>query len=426
MVELRVPDIGDFDDVPILEVSVAVGDIISVDDTVVVLESDKATFDVPSPVSGRITQILVSEGDRVSTGSVLMHIEASGTQPITTGLPDETPIPPQASSPPRRNVSEVPAKIISEPPAVAPSAASGAPSHASPSVRKFARELGVDISAVSGSGARGRILKEDVQGFVKHSLAGPAKAASEGALAELELLPWPVVDFAKYGEIERIPLSRIARISGKNLARNSVFIPHVTNFETADITDLEDFRKSVNAERNDGVKLTLLPFVVKAAAWALQRHPKFNASLEGNQLVLKKYYHIGVAADTPEGLMVPVVKNADKKGVMALNAEMSKLVTAAREGKIRGEDLQGSTFTISSLGGIGGTNFTPIINAPEVAILGLTKAAIQPVWDGVTFQPRLIQPISLSWDHRVVDGVAAAHFLLDIKSALSNFLQIGL
>ncbi|KAA8605742.1 branched-chain alpha-keto acid dehydrogenase subunit E2 [Salipiger aestuarii] len=411
-IEILVPDIGDFTDVPVIEIVIAVGDIIDVDDTVVILESDKATLDVPSAVAGRVVELLVAEGDKVSRGSLLAVVapESAAPAPTPTAVPAAAAAATVARPTPTPSAPAQPARLA----------------HASPAIRKFARELGVDINAVSGTGPKGRITREDVQDFVKTALAAPSAPAASGADRGLDLLPWPKVDFAKFGEIERVPLSRIARISGPSLARNATIIPHVTNFEDADVTDLEAFRKMVNSEAKDGTKLSILPFVVKAAVAALKQFPKFNASLDGDGLILKKYYNIGVAADTPEGLVVPVIKDADKKGIYDIAAEMTKLAGAARAGKLKVGDMQGATFTISSLGGIGGTNFTPIINAPEVAIFGMTRSAIRPVWDGAAFQPRLVQPMSLSWDHRVVDGVAAAHFLVTMKTILSDFRRISL
>jgi pyruvate dehydrogenase E2 component (dihydrolipoamide acetyltransferase) len=306
---------------------------------------------------------------------------------------------------------------------VAPPAREGLPPHASPAVRKLARELGADLAAVAGTGPKGRITREDVQAHVKAALSRPAAAAPAGI--GLALPAWPKVDHARFGPVEREPLSRIRRISGPALARNAVVIPHVTNFDKADVTELEAFRKTVNAE-GEGPKLTMLAFVVKACVAALKRHPHFNASLEGEEVVLKRYYHVGVAADTPGGLVVPVVRDADAKGVHAVAGEMAALAAEARAGRLSPAQMQGASFTISSLGGVGGTNFTPIVNAPEVAILGLVPAEIQPVWDGEAFRPRLIQPLSLSWDHRVVDGVQAARFLVTVKTILSDFRRIGL
>ncbi|MFH3480770.1 2-oxo acid dehydrogenase subunit E2 [Xanthobacter variabilis] len=428
-IELRVPDIGDFKNVPVVELSVQVGDVVAADQTVVMIESDKATLDIPAPTAGRVIALKVAEGDRVSTGSVLMLLEAvaSAEQKAAPGLPPVPPADAPASAPavaPAPTAAPATAAAVGMP---GGRASEGLPPHASPAVRKFARELGVDLAAVAGTGPRGRITREDIQSVVKAALRAPAPmSAAAGTGIGIDLLPWPKVDYAKFGPITREPLSRIKKISGPNLARNATIIPHVTNFEDADITDLEAFRKTVNAELKDGVKLSILPFVVKACVAALKAYPAFNSSLDGDALVLKQYYNIGVAADTPEGLVVPVVKAADSKGIQEIAAEMADLAADARAGRLKAADIQGATFTISSLGGIGGTNFTPIINAPEVAILGMVRAAVKPVWDGTAFQSRLIQPMSLSWDHRVVDGVAAAKFLVFVKTILADFRRISL
>ncbi|WP_238364540.1 2-oxo acid dehydrogenase subunit E2 [Mesobacterium pallidum] len=426
IIDIAVPDIGDFADVPVLEVPVSVGDTIEKDDTILVLESDKATLDVPSDVSGRVAEVLVSEGDRVSPGTLVLRIAPSGTAAAEKPPATPTPSPPPPPTPtPAVPAPEVARDIaVARPPDPKPhqrKASTG--SHASPSVRKLARDLGVDVSCVSGTGRKGRITPDDLHGHVRTALSRQEQGSDKGALSGLP--DWPKVDHAKYGEIERIELSRIARISGPALARNAMVIPHVTNFEVADVTDLDAFRASLNAEGAE-TKLSLLPFVVKAVAHTLGAHPRFNASVDGAHLVLKKYINIGVATDTTEGLVVPVVTAADTKSVGAIAREMAALAAEARAGKLRPEKMLGATFTISSLGGIGGTNFTPIINAPEVAILGMTRAAIQPVWDGQGFAPRLIQPLSLSWDHRAVDGVAAAKFLVHLKTLLSDFRRISL
>ena len=418
-IELRVPDIGDFHDVPVIEIIVAVGDRIGADDTVIVLESDKATLDVPAGAAGRVTAILVAEGDSVSQGAPMLRIDADAAADAT-----EIPTPTPVAEP------DAPAPSAEAKPATAPPAQPAPPihvpetaviSHASPSVRRLARELGVTLTGVRGTGRKGRITQEDLHAHIREALQNPRPDAGPAP----DLPTWPQVDHAKFGEITRVELSRIARISGPALARNAMLIPHVTNFDEADVTELDSFRKEVNGDGR-AVKLSLLPFAVKAAAATLMAFPRFNASLDGRHMVLKKYINIGVAADTPEGLVVPVVKAADRKGLTEIAEEMAALAADARTGKLRAEAMQGATFTISSLGGIGGTNFTPIINAPEVAILGMTRAAIQPVWDGEGFRPRLIQPLSLSWDHRVVDGVAAARFLVHLKSLLSDFRRISL
>lgn len=425
-IDLHIPDIGDFSDVPVIELSVSVGDVIAEDDTILVLESDKATLDVPATLGGKVVEVLVAEGDTVSKGALVLRLEAAEE---SASAPAPTP-----ATAPVAEVAEPPAAAPAPAPAPAasvsvplPGPVSGNMVYASPSIRKFARELGVDISKVSGTGTKGRIVRDDVTGFVKQALQAPGAApAAVGSGLGLELPAWPAVDFEKFGPVSRQKLSRIARISGPSLARNSVVIPHVTNFESADITDLEEFRSRVNAEAKDGSKMTILAFVVKAVVAALKEHPKFNSSLDGDELVMKDYYHIGVAADTPDGLVVPVIKDADQKSLKEIAAEMGSLAGQARDGKLKPTDMQGGTFTISSLGGIGGDNFTPIINAPEVAILGMVRSAIQPVWDGAAFQPRLIQPMSLSWDHRVVDGVAAARFLKTVQAILQDFRRINL
>lgn len=414
IIELSVPDIGDFHDVPVIEIPVAVGDMISADDTVLVLESDKATLDVPAEASGRVVEILLKLGDVVSMGAPMLRIEASAGAEAPAPAPEPIPAAPAAVAP------ALAASQLAMPAPSAPETPAGQ-SHASPSVRKLARELGVPLAEVAGTGRKGRITHDDLHGFVRRALSAPrASAPSFG-----DLPAWPQIDFAKFGEVERVDLSRITRISGPALARNAMVIPHVTNFDEADVSALEDFRKAVNGEGGD-VKLSLLPFVVKAVAATLKAFPKFNSSLDGSQLVLKKYINIGVAADTPEGLVVPVIKGADSKSVLEIAAEMASLAKDARDGRLAAQAMQGASFTISSLGGIGGTNFTPIINAPEVAILGMTRAQIQPVWDGSAFQPRLIQPLSLSWDHRVVDGVAAAQFFVHLKTLLADFRRISL
>ncbi|MDP0927966.1 2-oxo acid dehydrogenase subunit E2 [Paracoccus onubensis] len=419
-VKIAVPDLGDFSDVPIVEIPISVGDVIGAGDTIVVVESDKATLDVPTEVAGRITALHVGMGDKVSKGSLLAEIEP---EEIAEDVPDarhDRAAPVGAAEP-------APPAARATPPAASPPAvrapADGLPPHASPSIRKFARELGVDLAQVTGSGPKGRITREDVQGFVKVALQTPAAASGPGI--GLGLPDWPRVDFAKFGEVERKPLSRIVRISGPALARNAIIIPHVTNFDEADVTELEAFRKQANADK-DAARLSILSFVVKAVVAALKAYPAFNSSLDGDEMVLKKYWNIGVAADTPEGLVVPVVKNADRKGLREIAAEMTELAADARAGRLKPADMQGATFTISSLGGVGGTNFTPIINAPEVAILGMTRSAIKAVWDGQGFQPRLIQPLSLSWDHRAVDGVAAAYFLGFVRDVLTDFRRISL
>ncbi|WP_422050797.1 2-oxo acid dehydrogenase subunit E2 [Shimia sp.] len=427
-VDLHIPDIGDFNDVPVIELSVSIGDIIREDDTILVLESDKAALDVPATIGGKVVEILVAEGDTVSEGAPVLRLEvAEASEVDAKSAPDPAEAPfAEFSAPPAEISAPLPQPVVSNSRPL-PGPTSGNMVYASPSIRKFARALGVDISQVPGSGAKGRIVREDVAGFVKKALqsASDAPEVARSGLG-LELPAWPTVEYEKFGPVSRQKLSRIARISGPSLARNSVVIPHVTNFESADITDLEDFRKQVNAEAKDGSKMTILAFVVKAVVAALKEHPRFNSSLDGDELVMKDYYHIGVAADTPDGLVVPVVKDVDQKSLKEIAVEMGALAGQARDGKLKPADMQGGTFTISSLGGIGGDNFTPIINAPEVAILGMVRSSIQPVWDGAAFQPRLIQPMSLSWDHRVVDGVAAARFLKTVQAILQDFRRINL
>jgi pyruvate dehydrogenase E2 component (dihydrolipoamide acetyltransferase) len=361
----------------------------------------------------------------VSEGTVIILLEKAEETKSDTPFESPAPAAPKpAEITPSTPVSPAPIAAPAQTPPVA--VETGKPVHASPSVRKFARTLGVTIAEVSGTGPKGRLLREDIEGFVKSKLAAGSNKPS-GGMTMAGLPDWPKVDFAKFGPIARQPLSRIAKISGPSLARNALVIPHVCNFDKADVTDLETFRKKLNAEANaDEAKITMLAFTVKAVVAALKAYPKFNTSLDGDELVMKNYWNIGVAADTPDGLVVPVIKQADQKGLREIAAEMSALAGAGREGKLKATDMQGATFTISSLGGVGGTGFTPIINAPEVAILGMTRAEIQPVWDGSAFQPRLIQPVSLSWDHRVVDGVLAARFLAHISKTLSDFRRISI
>ena len=411
-VPVKVPDIGDFKDVPVIEVFVRPGDAVKPEDALVTLESDKATMDVPAPFAGVVKELKVKVGDKVSEGSVILLLDAAGD----AGAKEAAPAPP----------SPVSAAAASPPPtlpatAAPPAGPAAAPvddaafrrAHASPSVRAFARALGVDLSKVKGSGPKERILQEDVQGYVKQALSGAAAAPATPAAggAGLSLLPWPQIDFTKFGPVESKPLSRIKKISGANLHRNWVMIPHVTNHEDADITDLEAFRVQLNKENEKaGIKVTMLAFLIKACVAGLKKFREFNASLDGDNIVYKQYYNIGFAADTPNGLVVPVIKNADQKGVLAVAKEMGELSAKAREGKLGPADMQGGCFSISSLGGIGGTYFTPIINAPEVAILGVCRSTTRPVWDGKQFIPRLILPLSLSYDHRVIDGAAAARF----------------
>jgi pyruvate dehydrogenase E2 component (dihydrolipoamide acetyltransferase) len=410
---VKVPDIGDFKDVPVIEVFVKPGDTVKAEDALVTLESDKATMDVPAPSAGIIKELKVKVGDKVSEGSAILTLEAAGAaadKPAPT--PQAQPSPGEGSTATAQPALDEAKESRPEAPAPVDREAFKA-AHASPSVRAFARALGVDLAKLKGTGPKERILQEDVQSYVKQALSTAPAAAAAGAATgvALGLLPWPQIDFTKFGAIESKPLSRIKKISGANLHRNWVMIPHVTNCDDADITELEAFRVLLNKENEkSGIKVTMLAFLIKACVAALKKFPDFNASLDGDNLVYKKYYNIGFAADTPNGLVVPVVKNADQKGVLAIAKEMGELSSKAREGKLGPTDMQGGCFSISSLGGIGGTYFTPIINAPEVAILGVCRSSTRPVWDGKQFAPRLILPLSLSYDHRVIDGATAARF----------------
>jgi len=439
MVEVKVPDIGDFKEVEVIELMVKVGDTIKVDQSLITVESDKASMEIPSSHAGVVKELKVKLGDKVAEGTLLLVVDADGAAaaPAPAAESKEAPAPAPAPSPAPAAESKpapAPAPSAPAPVAAAPTPAVPGPAglpHASPSVRKFARELGVDLTRVAGKGTKGRITQEDVQNFVKGVMSGSVStgAASKGggSGAGLDLLPWPSLDFSKFGETELLALSRIKKISGPNLHRNWVMIPHVTQFDECDVTDLEQFRKDTNtANAKSGMKLTMLAFVIKASVAALKKFPAFNASLdaEGANLILKKYYHIGFAADTPNGLVVPVIKDADKKGIAQIAQEMTDLSAQAREGKLKPADMQGATFTISSLGGIGGTAFTPIINAPEVAILGLSKSDFKPVWDGKQFQPRLMLPLSLSYDHRVVDGAMGARFTVYLGEVLSDMRKV--
>jgi pyruvate dehydrogenase E2 component (dihydrolipoamide acetyltransferase) len=425
-IEVKVPDIGDFKDVPVIEVFVKAGDTVKAEDSLVTLESDKATMDVPSPGAGVVKELKVKLGDKVSEGTVILTLETADTAAAAIA---EAPKAGAAPAAPAPAPAPTPAAGPVQAPAAAIDNASFKNAHASPSVRAFARELGVDLSKLEGTGPKDRILQEDVQKYVKQVMSGaaaPTGAPATGGAA-LGLLPWPQVDFAKFGPIESKPLSRIKKISGANLHRNWVLIPHVTNHEDADVTDLEAFRVTLNKENEkSGVKVTMLAFLIKACVAALKKFPGFNASLDGENLIYKQYYHIGFAADTPNGLVVPVIKNADQKGLFAIAKEMAELSAKAREGKLGPTDMQGGCFSISSLGGIGGTYFTPIINAPEVAILGVCRSSTRPVWDGKQFIPRLILPLSLSWDHRVIDGAAAARFNSYLVTLLADLRRVML
>jgi pyruvate dehydrogenase E2 component (dihydrolipoamide acetyltransferase) len=426
VVEVKVPDIGDFDSVPVIELFVKVGDSIKVDDAIVTLESDKATMDVPSTVAGVVKEVLVQLGSKVGEGAVLIKVESGAGAPAAAPVAQAAAPAAAAPAPAAAPVAATPAAAA--PAALAPALPVGSKVHASPSVRAYARELGVDLSKVPATGPKNRIVKEDLTKYVKGVMSG-ATAAPVAAGASLggglDLLPWPKVDFSKFGEIEVKPLSRIKKISGQNLSRNWVMIPAVTYHEDADITDLEAFRVQLNKENEkSGNKLTMLAFLIKACVKAMQRFPEFNSSLDGDNLVLKKYFNIGFAADTPNGLVVPVIKNADKKGVFEIAKESGELAKQARDGKLKPADMSGACFTISSLGGIGGTYFAPIVNAPEVAILGVNKSAMKPVWDGKAFVPRLTLPLSLTADHRVIDGALATRFNVYVAELLADMRRM--
>jgi len=486
-IEVRVPDIGDYQDIPVIDILVKVGDVIAAEDALITLESDKATMDIPAPQGGKIAALLVKNGDKVSQGSVILMLEAAANETQTSSSSAAAPVPaPAAPNPPEQSLSasttptglnggssnlamaspqersanegerspspeaRTEAGVLGAAGANAGHASGQASTnalgtlggaaatidisaaHASPSVRRFARELGVDLNQLKGSGPKERITEEDVKAYVKQAMqsgsvsSGVGAGSSGGNLGGMELLPWPTVDFAKFGPVEAKPLSRIKKISGANLHRNWVRIPHVTNNDEADITDLEALRNELNAEyAKAGVKFTALAFMIKAATVALKQFPELNASLDGDQLIYKRYFNIGFAADTPNGLVVPVLKNADQKGIIDIAKESAELASKAREGKLGPADMQGGCFSISSLGGIGGGHFTPIINAPEVAILGVGRSVMKPVWNGASFEPRLMLPLSLSYDHRVIDGALAARFnalmgklLADMRRAL--------
>ena len=431
VIAVTVPDIGDFSDVPVIDLFVKVGDSIKVDDAIATLESDKATMDVPSTVSGTVREVLVQLGSKVSEGVVLIKVETSAAAtPASTAVP-QAAVPAAAAAPAPVSAPAATSTAAAAPAALAPALPPGSRVHASPSVRAYARELGVDLSKVPATGPKNRIVKEDLTRYVKGvmtgAISGPAASAMGGVTGGgvLDLLPWPKVDFAKFGEVEVKPLSRIKKISGQNLSRNWVMIPAVTYHEDADITDLEAFRVQLNKENEkSGNKLTMLAFLIKACVRAMQRHPEFNASLDGDNLVLKKYFNIGFAADTPNGLVVPVVKNAERKGVFEIARETGELARQARDGKLKPADMSGACFTISSLGGIGGTYFAPIVNAPEVAILGVNRSAMKPVWDGKQLVPRLILPLSLTADHRVIDGALATRFNVYVAELLADMRRM--
>ncbi len=430
VVDVKVPDIGDYKNIPIIEIHVKVGDRVEKEQSLITLESDKATMDVPSPSAGIVKEMKVSLGGTVSEGDLVLVLETSdaavASSASTLSAPSSSSAPKLDSTP---QAQSTPAPIAASSVARTEAVPSLTVSHASPSVRKYARELGVDVAKVTGTGPKGRITQLDVQSFVKQVMLGQGAPSTAQATsgAGLNLLPWPKVDFKKFGEIEVKPLSRIKKISAQNLSRNWVMIPAVTYHEDADITELEAFRVQTNKENEkQGIKITMLAFLIKAAVKALKKFPEFNSSLDGDDLVMKKYYNIGFAADTPGGLVVPVVKNADKKGIFEIAQETGELAKLAREGKLKPDQMQGACFTISSLGGIGGTYFAPIINAPEVAILGVNKASMKPVWDGKQFVPKLICPLSLTADHRVIDGALATRFNVYLSELLADFRRAAL
>jgi pyruvate dehydrogenase E2 component (dihydrolipoamide acetyltransferase) len=438
MIEIKVPDIGDYKEIPIIELHVKVGDQVAKEQSLITLESDKATMDIPSAHAGIVKELKVKLGDNVSEGSLVLLLEQTDESTPVTPIPTPAviaeekakPVAPQetqplltASSVAKTVESSAPVSIKAEVSSLAQA------SHASPSVRKYARELGADVTQVKGSGTKGRITQEDVQAYIKGILSGQSTAVSSSATSGngLQLLPWPKVDFKKFGEIQTRPLSRIQKISAANLARNWAMIPAVTYHEDADITDLEAFRVLTNkANEKLGVKVTLLAFLMKACVKALKKYPEFNSSLDGEELILKQYFHLGFAADTPNGLVVPVIRNVDQKDILEIAQETSELAKLARDGKLKPDQMQGACFTISSVGGIGGTYFSPIINAPEVAILGVSKAAMKPLWDGQQFVPRLICPLSLTADHRVIDGALATRFNAYVAELISDFRRVTL
>ena len=442
LIEIKVPDIGDFKDVAVIEIMVKPGDNIRLEQSLVTVESDKAAMEIPSSHAGVLKELKVKVGDKVNIGDLLAILEgaaavaaiAPATAPVSASPTPVVPTAPVAAPAPVAPALVAPESAAPPLPAHNPTALQLQLPHASPSVRKFARELGVPLNEVKGSGPKGRITEADVQAFTRSVMSGAvltvaaaaqSKSAGGSDGAALGLLPWPVVDCAKFGPIERKDRSRIKKISAANLHRNWVMIPHVTNHDDADITDLEAFRVATNKENEkSGIKVTMLAFLIKACVAALKKFPDFNASIDGEQLVLKQYFHIGFAADTPNGLMVPVIRDVDKKGIFQISQEMSELAKKARDGKLSPAERSGAGFTISSLGGIGGRYFTPIINAPEVAILGVCKSTMEPVWDGKAFQPRLMLPLSLSWDHRVIDGASAARFNVYLSQILGDFRRI--
>ena len=418
--DVHVPDIGDFTDVPVVSVLVSVGDTVAAEDPLIELESDKATMEVPSPAAGKVIEIKVAEGDKVSEGTLIMVLEGAGAA--------DTPKDAPKADAPKAAPAAAPAQAAA-PAAPAPVTDSGfGKAHASPSVRAFARSLDIDLTKVNGTGRKGRILREDVAKFYKQAAAPAAGASGGGAVSGgMGIPPIPAVDFSKFGKVEDVEMSRIKKISGPALHRSWLNIPHVTHNDEADITDLDAYRKEMDtAAKDDGYRVTLLSFVVKASVSALKEHWEFNSSIhpDGDKLIRKHYYNIGFAADTPNGLMVPVIKDADRKGLVEISKDLMELSAKARKGELKGPDMQGATFTISSLGGIGGTSFTPIVNAPEVAILGLTRSKMAPVWNGSEFVPRLMQPLSLSYDHRAVDGALAARFCVTLKTLLGDMRRL--
>ena len=447
-IEVKVPDIGDYKNIPVIEIFVKVGDTVAVEDTLITLESDKATLDVPSSHAGIVKEIKVKVGDKISEGSVVVMLEVANSADAPSAKPtpaaqtdtagNTTPVAPAVATeaPPAASIPiPVERELLALPILDAdtyPKQPASKTAYASPSVRQFARELDVNLDNVTGTGPKNRILQDDVRAYIKAVMNGaaacptPNVAQSSTSLGGgLDLLPWPQTDFSKFGDIDVQPLSRIKKISGQNLSRNWVMIPHVTNNEVADITELEAFRVTLNKEHEkQDIKFTLLAFLIKACVQGLKKFPEFNASLDGDNLVYKKYFNIGFAADTPNGLVVPVIKDADKKSVTEIAVEMTELTKNAREGKLKPTDMQGGCFSISSLGGIGGTTFTPIINAPEVAILGVSRSSMQPVWNGTEFVPRLMCPLSLSYDHRVIDGAAAARFNAYLANVLNDYRRV--
>ena len=436
-IEIRVPDIGDFKDVAVIELLVKVGDTVKPEQSLVTVESDKASMEIPSSAGGVLKELKVKLGDKLNIGDVLAVLEGTASTSPSGQAGSPPPQPSPGSGEGAAAAASVPVAAERTPPTAAlpphdPSAPTRMLPHASPSVRKFARELGVPLGEVKGNGPKGRITQDDVQNFTRAVMQGEArtkaaaaKAPAGGGGGELNLLPWPKVDFTKFGSVERKPLSRIKKISGANLHRNWVMIPHVTSYDDADITELEQFRVSTNKENEkSGTKVTMLAFVIKAVVAGLKKFPDFNASLDGDELVYKQYFHVGFAADTPNGLVVPVLRDVDRKGILQISLEMGELAKKARDGKLTPAEMQGGCFSISSLGGLGTTCFTPIINAPEVAILGLSRSSTKPVWDGKAFQPRLILPLSLSYDHRVIDGASGARFNTYVAQVLADFRRV--